>query len=192
MLVLFVPAWNIVLMSGILPLILLFLIGLNQRLSAWSVIPPWPRLLTLCLFGARWLHYLSSTAITLVTALMNWPPVFHLQWLGHVPHVRQHLPTTIVWNSPMRELIGSVMVSSLLLPTFRTLSLPLYLQLPSTFLPSKGRSITTLGTRWHNFFITLFRYSINLFYSFHCLFFPFLEECRLEKGHIVPVLCSHS
>ena len=81
-LVLFVPAWNIALISGVLPLILLFLIGLNQRLSAWSVIPSWPRLLTLCLFGARWLHYLSSTAITLVTAMMNWPPVFHLQWLG--------------------------------------------------------------------------------------------------------------
>ena len=33
------------------------------------------------------------------------------------------------------------------------------------------------------FFITLFRYFINLFYSF-----PFLEGYRLEKGHIVPVL----
>ena len=127
----------------------------------------WPRLLTFCLFAARWLHYLFSTAITLVTVLMNWPPVFHLQWLGHVPHVRQHLPTTIVWNSPMRELIGSVMVSSLLLPTFGTLSLPLYFRLPSTFLPSKGRSITTLGARWHDFFfffITLFRcFFINSF-----------------------------
>ena len=51
-------------------------------------------------------HFLFSTAITLVTALMNWPPVFHLQWLGQVPHVKQHLPTTIVWNSPMRELRG--------------------------------------------------------------------------------------
>ena len=122
---------------------------------------------------------------------MNWPPVFHLQWLGHVPHVRQHLLTIIVWNSPMRELIGSVMVSSLLLPTFGTLSLPLYFRLPSTFLPSKGRSIATLGTRWHDFFITLFKYFI-LFYSFYCLSFPFLEGCRLEKGHIVPVLCSHS
>ena len=36
-----------------------------------------------------------------LTALMNWLPVFHLQWLGLVPHVRQNLPTTIVWNSPM-------------------------------------------------------------------------------------------
>ena len=33
-LVLFVPAWNIALISGVLPHILLFLIGLNQRLSA--------------------------------------------------------------------------------------------------------------------------------------------------------------
>ena len=29
-------------------------------------------------------------------------------------------------------------------------------------------------------------------YSFHCLSFPFLKEYRLEKGHIVPALCSHS
>ena len=74
---------------------------------------------------------------------------------------RQHLPTTIVWNSPMRELIGSVMVSSLLLPTFGTLSLPLYFRLPSTFLPSKGRSITTLGARWHDFFLLHF---LDVFY----------------------------
>ena len=33
-LVLFVPAWNIALISGVLPHILLFLIGLNQSLSA--------------------------------------------------------------------------------------------------------------------------------------------------------------
>ena len=39
-----------------------------------------------------------------------------------------------------------------LLLTFGTLSLLLYFRLPSTFLPSKGRSITTLGTRWHDFF----------------------------------------
>ena len=65
--------------------------------------------------------------------------------------------------------IGSVMVSSLLLPTSGTLFLPLYFRLPSTFLPSKGKSITTLGTRWHDFFITLFKYFINLFYAFYCL-----------------------
>ena len=80
---------------------------------------------------------------------------------------------TIVWNSPMRELIGSVMVSSPLLPVFGTLSLLPYFRFPSTFLPSKGRSITTLGTRWHDFFINLFRYfyKIVLFFSLH--FFSF-------------------
>ena len=39
------------------------------------------------------------------------------------------------------------------------------------------------------FLITLFRYFIKLFYSFHYISFPFLKGCRLEKGHIVPVLC---
>ena len=62
----------------------------------------------------------------------------------------------------MRELIGSVMVSSLLLPTFGTLSLPLYFWLPSTFLPSKGRSITTLGARWHDYFLLHF---LDVFYQ---------------------------
>ena len=34
--------------------------------------------------------------ITLVTALMNWLPVFHLQWLSHIPHDRHHLPTQLL------------------------------------------------------------------------------------------------
>ena len=145
--------------------------------------------LALCLFAGRWLLYLFSTAITLVTALMNLLPVFHLQWISHIPHSRQHLPTTIVWNAPMRELIGSMMVSFPLLPAFGTLSLLLYFRLPS-----KGWSTTTLGTRWHFyffFFFTLFRYFIN-FYCFHYISYTFVKGCRLEKGHIVPVLCSHS
>ena len=78
------------------------------------------------------------------------------------------------------------MVSCLLLPTFGTLSLPLYFQLPSTFLPLKGRSITTLGTRWHDFFITLFRCFIKLFYSFYYTSFPLFKGCRLEKGSLCP------
>ena len=156
------------------------------------MIPPSPRLL-LCLFTARRLLCLFSTTVTLVTALMNWLPVFHLQWLDHIPHGRHHLLTIIVWNSLIQELISSVMVSSLLFPAFGTLSLLLHFWPPSTFLPSKGGSITTLGTRWHDFFmITFFKYFINLFYSSLCLLFPFLKGCRLEKGHIVPVLCSHS
>ena len=129
--------------------------------------------MTLCLFAARWLLYLFSTAITLATALMNWPPVFHLHWLSHVPHGRQYLLTTIVWNSPMRELIGSVMVSSPLLPAFGTLSLLLCFWLPSTFLPSKGRSITTLGTRWHDFFLLPFLDILQIVLSFLLHFFSF-------------------
>ena len=33
---------------------------------------------------------------------------------------------------------------------------------------------------------------IKLFYSLHYTSFPFLKGCRLEKGHIVPVVCVHS
>ena len=78
---------------------------------------------------------------------------------------------------------GSVMVSSPLLLTFGTLSLLLYFRLPSTFLPSKGRSITTLGTRWHDFFITLFRYfTIVLFFTLH--FFSFSQGMQTrERAH---------
>ena len=42
------------------------------------------------------------------------------------------------------------------------------------------------------FFFIHFRYFVNLFYSFHCLSFPFPKGCRLEKGHTLPILCSHS
>ena len=80
---------------------------------------------------------------------MNWSPVFHLQWLSHVPHGRQHLPTTIVWNSPMRELISSAMVSSPLLPAFGTLSL-LYFRLPSTFQSLRYSSFGVVGPRLFN------------------------------------------
>ena len=142
--------------------------------------------LTLCLFAARWLHFLFSTAITLVTALMNWLPVFHLQWLSHVPHVRQHLPTTIVWNSPMRELIGSVMVSSPLLLTFGTLSLLLYFRLPSTFLPSKGRS-HHLRDQMAGFF---FYYSFQIFYNCFILYITLLSlfsrDADSRKGTLCP------
>ena len=91
---------------------------------------------------------------------------------------------------------GEIFAASVYWKVFGTLSFLLYVRLPSTFLPSKNRSITTLGTRWHDFFFffldTLFRYFINMSYSFHYISFPFLKGCRFEKGHIVPVLCSHS
>ena len=62
--------------------------------------------------------------------------------------------------------------------------------LPSTFLPSKGSSFTTLGTRWQDFFYYLFWifHILSLFFSL--LFFPFPKGCRFEKGHIEPILCS--
>ena len=44
-------------------------------------------------------------------------------------------------------------------------------------------------TLFRCFLLTLFRYFIQLFYYTS---FPFFKGCRLEKGHIVPVLCSHS
>ena len=40
--------------------------------------------------------------------------------------------------------------------------------------------------------ISAFLDILQLFYSLHYTSFPFLKGCRLEKGHIVPVLCSHS
>ena len=78
------------------------------------------------------------------------------------------------------------MASSLLLPAFGSLSLLLYFLLPSTFLSSKGRSITTLGTRRHDFFfINVFGYFF-LFYSFHCLSFPFPRDADSRKGTLYP------
>ena len=62
----------------------------------------------------------------------------------------------------------------------------------------KAGLITTLGTRWHEFFFSLYitialsKYFSNLLYSFQCFPFPFLKGCRLEKGHIVLVLFSRS
>ena len=38
------------------------------------------------------------------------------------------------------------------------------------------------------FFLLLFLYILQLFYSLHYTSFPFLKGCRLEKGHIVLVL----
>ena len=54
------------------------------------------------------------------------------------------------------------------------------------------KSVGSPALEYSIFFITLFRYFIKLFYYFYYISFPFLKGCRLEKGHIVPVLCSHS
>ena len=91
------------------------------------------------------------------------------------------------------ELIGSVMVSSLLLSR-------LWNSLPSSVFSASFNLSSFKRQVYHHlrdkmacvFFYYPFRYFINLFYSFHCLSFPFLKGCRLKKGHIVPVLCYHS
>ena len=44
----------------------------------------------------------------------------------------------------------------------------------------------------HIYYHSFFKCFSNLFYSCHCLPFPFIKGYRLEKGHIGPVLCSHS
>ena len=83
-----------------------------------------------------------------------------------------------LWNSPVQELISSVMVSSLLLPVFGSLSLLLYF-----WLPSKGRSITTLGTRWHDFFYTLLDILYICFILSIAFLFLFLGMQTRERAH---------
>ena len=41
------------------------------------------------------------------------------------------------------------------------------------------------------YFSLLFLDILQLIYSLRYTSIPFLKGCRLEKGHIVPVLCSH-
>ena len=105
-----------------------------------------------------------SIAITLVAALMNWLPTIYVQWFGHIPQVRRNLSTIIVWKFPTQELTGSVSF----LPSTCCLwnSLRLFSQLPSTFIPSKGGSITTLGTRCNDFLCLFYFY---LFFSTYVL-----------------------
>ena len=52
-------------------------------------------------------------------------------------------------------------------------SLPSVFPAPSTFLPSKGRSITTLGTRWHDFFFFFLPF-LGILYNYFILFITFL------------------
>ena len=75
-------------------------------------------------------------------------------------------------------------VSSPLLLAFGILSLLLYFQLPSTFLPSKGRSITTLGTRWHDFFLLLFLDILQNCFTLYITLFSFSQGMQTrERAH---------
>ena len=76
------------------------------------------------------------------------------------------------------ELISSVMVSSLLLPTFGALSLLLYFRHPSTFLPSKEGMI---------FFILPFLNILSIcFILFTVFLFLFLRDTDSRKGTLCP------
>ena len=168
MLALFGPAWNIALISGVLPFLLLSLIGLHQRLSTWLVTPPWPWLLTLFLFTARLLLYLFSTAVTLsllwqtgcLYSTSNDPAMFHTS--GTI--CPQLLCGTLQCKNQSVQwwFFLFYFLSMELSPIF------CLFQLPSTFLPSKGRSITTLFTIWHDFFLLLMHITIP-FHLFACL-----------------------
>ena len=114
---------------------------------------------------------------------------FFFYFLWHVPQARHHLPTIIVWNSPIQELIDSVMVSSFLLPICGTLSHLHFFRLPSTFLPSKARSITTLGTRQHDIF---FFYIYILYTLTVSLSLGVANNTKKKKGGITLVLPAMS
>ena len=69
---------------------------------------------------------------------------------------------------------------------------------PETFSTSLGHTGDNLERRFRRhlggrgLITVFFRYLINMFYSSHCLSFPFLEGCRLKRGHTVLILFSHS
>ena len=130
------------------------LIGDPSLTSTLGLLSLHPKVASLSLF----------TAITLVTALTNLLPVIHLQWLSHVPHIRSRLPIIVVRNFPMQELIGSVIVSLLVLPACGTLSHLLYFQLPSALFLSKRRFIISLG-------------QAGIFFKLLCLFIDILAIC---------------
>ena len=178
-LALLIPAWNIALVSGVLLLILLF--------SIWLPLDPLSLCRKVASLSLFYLYYFGHCPDELAACIP--PPVAQ-------PHStdRHQLTTIIVWNSPVHELIGTVMVSSLLLPAVEFS--PIFCI--SRFLPSKGRSVTTgpdgifFFFSYSLYYYSSFEYFISLFYSHHCRPFPFLKGCRFKKGHIVSVLCSHS
>ena len=67
----------------------------------------------------------------------------------------------------------------------------LWISLPTSVFPASFLQKTGLSPPYGPdgvilFLITLFRYFR------HFILFLFFKGCRLEKGHIVPILCSHS
>ena len=188
-LVLFAPAWNIALISGFPSLYTSLLDRVESKAihstgnpSFTTTLDPLSlhrKMASLSLFYHYYFGHCSDELVAYIPSPMAQP--------------RSTWQATFAHSYCVQELIGSVMASSLLLLNFGTISLLLYFQFPSTFLPSKGWSITTLGTRWHDFSLLPFLDILQkLFYSFHYISFPFLKGCRLKKRHFVHVLCSQS
>ena len=122
------------------------LIGDPSLTSTLDPLSLWRKVASLSLFYCYYFGHCSDELATCIPPPMARPRSTRQATFAHNYCVE-------LYNARINR---SVMVSSLLLPTFGTLSLPLYFQLPSTFLPSKGRSITTLGARWHDFFLLHF------------------------------------
>ena len=128
-------------------------------------------------------------AITLYCGFPQpWSCIMLVSLSSHVSifHSRNH----IVFRSAASRLFFMVMCSSI----NSNNSLPSVF-LASFNLPSFKRQAhhhCRDQMTWFLFPVTLFKYFIHLFYSFHCLSFPFLKGFRHEKGHIVPVLWFHS
>ena len=184
-LVLFVPAWNIALISVVLHIILLFLIRLNQRLFSWLMFPPWSRLLTplslrrkvasLSLFYRCNFSHCSEELAACIPPPMARPRSTRQASFAHSCCVE-------LSNERINRFSDSFFPST---PC-------LWSSLPSVFPASfnlsffKRQVYHHLGTRWHDFFITVFRYFMFLFYSFHCLSFPFPRDADSRKGALCP------
>ena len=129
-LVLFVPAWNIALISGVLPLILLFLIGLNQRLSLTSTLDPLSlrrKVASLSLFYRYYFGHCSDELATCIPPPMAQPrstrqATFAHNYCVELSNARINrfsdgfFPSTShLWNS----LPSSVFPASFNLPSFK-------------------------------------------------------------------------
>ena len=137
---LFVPAWNIALISGVLPPYISLLDRVESKAirligdpSLTSTLDPLSLRRKVASLSLFYRYYFGRCSDELAACIP--PPMAQPRF------TRQASFAHICQNSPMQELIGSVMVSSLLLPAFGNLSLLLYFRLTSTFLPSFKRQV---------------------------------------------------
>ena len=161
------------------------------------MIAPGPRLLTLSLSSPQGGFSIFSTAITLLTALMNWSPVFHLQWLVHIPHGRHpfaHNCCVELSNARINRFSDGFFPS-----TSR-----LWNSLPSNVFPASFHFPSFKRQVYHHLrdqmafiylFIFFFLAFLDILFIFFILsvafLFLFLRDAILRRAH-VPVLCSLS